>query len=89
MAVEMEMLPVERRRAAISSVRRDPGWRLGVNAAYSEWCAWHVLGWLLELLTGETLRAHLREVVLDPLGLKSTWVGMTDDDYRGLQQGWE
>jgi CubicO group peptidase (beta-lactamase class C family) len=80
--VEMEMVPAARRRAIIARTERPADWRLGVDAAYSEYAAWHILGWLLESVTGEPLRQHLRREVLDPLDLRSTWVGMTPDQYR-------
>lgn len=84
MAVEMEMLAPDRRRAAVARATRPPGWRLGADAAYSEYAAWHVLGWLVETLTREPLREHLRARVLDPLGLHDTFVGMTDPEYRAV-----
>jgi CubicO group peptidase (beta-lactamase class C family) len=82
--VEMEMVAPARRRAVIARFERPPDWRLGVDAAYSEYSAWHILGWLLESVTGEPLREHLRREVLDPLDLRSTWVGMTADEYRAV-----
>lgn len=84
MAVEMELTPADRRRAVIATLKRPPGWRLGVDAAYSEYVGWQVLGWVIEQATGDELRAHLREHVLDPMGLSSTWVGMTRDEYRAV-----
>lgn len=83
-AVEMEMVTPARRRAVIARAARPGDWRLGVDAAYSEYTAWHVLGWLLESVTGEPLREHLRREVLVPLGLPSTWVGMTPDEFRAV-----
>lgn len=85
MAVEMEMVAPERRRAAVARASRPPGRRLGVDAAYSEYAAWHVLGWLIEATTGEPLREHLRAHVLDPLGCSSTHVGMTRDEYLAVR----
>ncbi len=82
MAVEMELRAPATRRAFIARTTRPPGWRLGIDAAYSEYGGWHVLGWLIESLAGEPLREHLRRAVLDPLELQSTWVGMTPDEYR-------
>lgn len=84
MAVEMELVAADRRREVIASLKRPPGWRLGVDAAYSEYVGWQILGWLIEEATGDDLRAHLRDVVLDPMGLSSTWIGMTRDEYRDV-----
>jgi CubicO group peptidase (beta-lactamase class C family) len=80
-AVSMEMLAPGERRPFLERYRGEPGWRVGVDAAYSEYFAWHLLGWLVEAATGEPLREHLRASVLDPLGLDDTWVGMTAADY--------
>lgn len=81
MAVEMELLPAGKRREAVARQRPAPGFRIGVDAAYSEFAGWQVLGWLVETATGTPLRAYLRETVLAPLGLQSTWIGMTDEEY--------
>ncbi len=43
-----------------------------------------ILGWLIESITGEPLREHLRRAVLDSIGLQSTWIGMSPDQYRRL-----
>jgi CubicO group peptidase (beta-lactamase class C family) len=80
-AVEMELLSAPKRRAAVGRATRPPGWRIGASAAYSEFAGWHVIGWLLEAVTGEELRPFLRRTVLDPLELRSTWVGMTEEEY--------
>jgi CubicO group peptidase (beta-lactamase class C family) len=84
MAIEMELVAADRRREVIAKLKRPGGWRLGVDAAYSEYVGWQILGWLIEQATGDDLRAHLRDVVLDPMGLSSTWVGMTRDEYRAV-----
>jgi CubicO group peptidase (beta-lactamase class C family) len=81
-AAAMEMVPPDKRRAVVARVMRRPGWRPGRDAAYSDFTGWHVLGWLIEAITGEDLRAYLRKTVLDPLGLRHTRIGMTTDEYR-------
>ena len=83
-ALQVELLPPQRRAAMADSVPRPPGWRVGRDAAYSEWYGWALLGRLLESVTGEPLREHLRRTVLDPLGLHDTWIGMTDDEHRDV-----
>jgi CubicO group peptidase (beta-lactamase class C family) len=82
--VEMELLAPARRREAVSAAIRPPGWRLGKDAAYSEYAGWHVLGWLIEAITRRPLREHLRARVLDPLGLESTWIGMTPAEHEDV-----
>lgn len=80
--VEMEMVPAAKRWDAITRSRPPRGWRVGVDAGYSEYVAWNVVGALIERVTGERLRDHLRAAVIDPLGLTSTWIGMTRDEHR-------
>jgi CubicO group peptidase (beta-lactamase class C family) len=80
-AVSMELLPPRERRPFLERYAGEPGWRVGTDAAYSEYFAWQLLGWLIEAVTGEPLREHLRAAVLDPLGLHDTWVGMTSEEY--------
>jgi CubicO group peptidase (beta-lactamase class C family) len=79
--VAMEMIPPARRRQLIEQTRRAGPFRIGVDAAYSEYAGWQVMGWVVEQVSGEALRAHLRRRVLDPMGLTNTWIGMTPDDY--------
>lgn len=81
MAIEVELLaPAERDRTAASR-DRAPGFRVGTHAAYSEWLGWHLLGRLLEDVTGEPLGQHLRSAVIEPLGLHDTWIGMTEEEH--------
>jgi CubicO group peptidase (beta-lactamase class C family) len=82
--IRMEMVRPEVRREMVERLLPPPGFRVGVDAAYSEYAGWHVLGWLLEDVTGEPLRRHLRTAVLEPLGLDSTWVGMTPEEYEAV-----
>jgi CubicO group peptidase (beta-lactamase class C family) len=70
------------RRDFVDRARVPEGWRIGVDAGYSEYAGWHLLGRLIEATTGEPLRQHLRESILDPLGLHNTWIGMTQDEYE-------
>jgi CubicO group peptidase (beta-lactamase class C family) len=81
---QIEVVAPSRRRSLLETMPRPDGWRVGVDAAFSEYTGWYVLGWLLEVLTGTPLRQCLRAMVLDPLGLNDTWIGMTDDEYNAI-----
>ena len=83
-ALEVEMVAPAKRPAYLDAAPREPGWHVGIDAGYSEIFGWDVLGRLLEQVTGEPLGQHLRSAVLEPLGLTSTWIGMTPDEYRAL-----
>jgi CubicO group peptidase (beta-lactamase class C family) len=80
--LEIELLTPEGRRAKVEGLTKPVAWRLGTDAGYSEAAAWHLLGWLVEDVTGEDLRAHLRANVLDPLELSATWIGMTPEEFE-------
>jgi CubicO group peptidase (beta-lactamase class C family) len=81
-AVHMEMLPHLKRFAFVDAMRLPDGWEVGRDAGYSEFVAWHLLGRVLELVSGEPLRAHLRTAVLDRVGMSDTWIGMTEPEYE-------
>jgi len=83
-AIQMELVPAGQRRQMIEQVRRPVAWRVGLDAAYSEYGAWNLLGFLVEDLTGEPIREHLREHLLGPLGLDDTYVGMTPEEFRAV-----
>jgi len=82
--VAMEMVPPEKRRRQIEQSRRPGNFHVGVDAAYSEYAGWQVVGWLVEQESGTPLREYLREHVLDPMGLGSTWIGMTPEEYTAV-----
>jgi CubicO group peptidase (beta-lactamase class C family) len=84
-AFEIEVVPEARRRQVVDRAGRPPHWKVGRQAGYSEFVGWHLIGRLLEAVTGEELRTHLRADVIEPLGLTSTWVGMTEDDYERVE----
>jgi CubicO group peptidase (beta-lactamase class C family) len=82
--LDMELRTPERRRESLLRARQPRGWRIGIDAGYSEYVSWHMLGALLERTTGEPLREYLRSTVMDPLGLTSTWIGMTPEQYERM-----
>ncbi|MCU1427777.1 MAG: pbpE 2 [Actinomycetia bacterium] len=84
MGIEMEMTVPAVRRQIVEQTPRPTAWRVGVDAAYSEFSGWQMLGWLIEDVTGEPTREYLRHAVLDPLGLHDTWIGMTEADYNAV-----
>jgi CubicO group peptidase (beta-lactamase class C family) len=84
MGLPMEMVATDQRRKTVEKIPRPSGFRVGVDAAYSEYAGWHVVGWMIEALTGEPLYEYLRSEVLDPLGLHDTFIGMSDAEYRAV-----
>jgi len=84
-AIEVELVPEGRRSEVVDRARRPSQWRVGRQAAYSEFVGWHLLGRMIEAVTGEDLRQHLRTSVLEPLGMTSTWIGMAEEDYEKVE----
>jgi CubicO group peptidase (beta-lactamase class C family) len=84
MAFEMELVAPDRRRGVIEGLTRPDGFRLGVDAAYSEYAAWQLAGWAVERATGAALRDTLR-AWLDRLGCYETYIGMSDREYDELR----
>ncbi len=79
--VELELLPPAKRQTRLESAAPPDDWQIGFDAAYSEYFGWHLLGEAVEVISDQPLRQHLRDSVLDPLGLTHTWIGMTADEY--------
>lgn len=87
----LHMLDAHTYLAATPSVRdelalaNEPplGWRQGVDVAYSQIGAWHLLAWAVEDLAGESVRAAVRRRALVPAGVGDDLFvgGMTDDEY--------
>jgi CubicO group peptidase (beta-lactamase class C family) len=84
MGLPMEMVATDERRKTVEKIPRPSGFRVGIDAAYSEYAGWHVVGWLIEALTDAPLYEYLRSEVLDPLGLHDTFIGMSADEYRAV-----
>ena len=85
-AREVELLRPEMRREFFEQIQGVKPWRIGRDAGYSEAFGWHLLGRMVEVVTGEPLRDHLRASVLDPLQMTSTWIGMTGTEYAANHQ---
>jgi CubicO group peptidase (beta-lactamase class C family) len=81
MGFEMELVPPGRRREVLEEMSRAPDFRLGVDAAYSEYAAWNIAGWAVEAATGAPLGETLRTWI-SSVGLHDTWLGMSPDEYR-------
>jgi CubicO group peptidase (beta-lactamase class C family) len=80
-AFSFELIPDAQRARIVDHLALPAGWRLGRDAAYSDYVGWHLIGRALEALTGRPLRELLRDRVLDPFGMKETFIGMTDGEF--------
>jgi CubicO group peptidase (beta-lactamase class C family) len=85
-AVHLELVPTALRARYLEEVEVAPGWQVGLDAGYSEVVGWLLLGQLVEQATGRSVADHLRTCVLDPLGMDSTWFGMSDEMYDRVSE---
>lgn len=83
LSADYMVTPAGRLDELVASVGRPPGWRAGEDVAYSEVAAWHLLGWVIEALTGESVRAFVRRRVVEPAGASRDLfvAGMSEDEY--------
>ena len=70
----------------ISEMELEPGWVVGESAGYHPLTSWFVLGRVIEAVTGEPLGPLLRARVLEPLGMRDSWVGMPEDIFEPYQK---
>ncbi len=80
----VEATPPAQRAGFLEGVSVPPGWRIGQQAAYSEYLGWYLLGRLIEHVTATPVGDHLRTELLGPLGLDNTFVGMTAEQYHSV-----
>jgi CubicO group peptidase (beta-lactamase class C family) len=86
LVITMGFLSPGRREEAVLSTPPPPGWRQGVDAGYSEYGGWHVLGLVIEAVAGAPVGEYLRSEVIEPLGLNGdVYVGMSDGEYAELR----
>jgi len=67
--------------AAIAGVPADPDVRPGSTAAYQPQASWYLLAEIVQRITQRPFSDHLREAVLEPLGMLDSWIGMPADRY--------
>ena len=69
-------------------------WEPGTAAGYHPVTGWKVLGAVVEAVDGRPIDRYLREEILDPLGLSTTFLGIPLDRQRALGErvvpvGWK
>lgn len=65
-------------------LRPPVGWDPTRDAAYGEYAPWHVLGELVEAVTGQPVQSILRHDVCEPLADGQIWFAMSDQQYHDL-----
>jgi CubicO group peptidase (beta-lactamase class C family) len=82
----MELVEPSVRREVIAELPPPLDFPVGEAAAYSEFTAWNLIGWVLEKLTGAPVADLLRSEVIAPLDLCDTWLGMDHGSYGTLAE---
>lgn len=75
----------EENLSRICAAPLESGWVPGERTAYQPASSWFVLGEILQRITGEPFRSHLRERILLPLGMDDSWPGMAPEVYEALR----
>lgn len=65
----------------VCAMRVESGWAVGRDAGYHAHATWFVLGEIVRRVSGTPLSTFLRSVFFEPLGMRRSWVGMSDRGY--------
>src|SRR5205823_2516614 len=75
-------LPWEWLVDAATAARPSPSWLTDGAGSYSLWTGWSVLGVLLAAIDRRPLPSLLKQDVLEPFGMRDSWIGMPASTYR-------
>ena len=67
--------------AKLCAMPLEPGWVPGERAGYHVHSGWFILGELCERVSGMRVREYLRRRVLEPSGMRDSWIGMPRERY--------
>jgi CubicO group peptidase (beta-lactamase class C family) len=74
--------PWDRVIAAICAARLEPRWVPGQTAGYHPLTSWYLLGELARRLDGRPFDRYVREAILEPAGMRDSWIGLPVERYR-------
>ncbi|QDV50255.1 serine hydrolase domain-containing protein [Gimesia fumaroli] len=63
----------------------EENWQIGKTAGYHVTSSWFILGEVLQRLTEKPYPKLIRELILEPLGMTDSWVGMPPEVYEQVQ----
>jgi CubicO group peptidase (beta-lactamase class C family) len=72
---------------AICATPLEPGWVPGKKAGYHLSSSWMILGEIVERIDGRPPDRFVREEILEPLGMKHSWLSLDDDQARRYGNG--
>jgi CubicO group peptidase (beta-lactamase class C family) len=70
----------------ICDARREEGWVPGRKTGYHAYTGWIILGEVVQRVSGQPLNSYVRQHICKPLGMKDTWLGMTEEDLAGYDE---
>lgn len=62
--------------ALICDARLEEGWEVGRHALYHPSAGMHMLGEIVQRVSGKPFSTYVREEIFIPLGMRDSWVGM-------------
>ena len=70
--------------AQICAAEIEPGWIVGETSGYHVASGWYILGEIVRRVCadGRPYSEHVREKILEPLGMRDTWIGMPAARWR-------
>lgn len=68
--------------AAICATPLEEGWSPGERAGYHAETSWFILGEIAQRVSGEPFADFVKQRVFEPLEMKNSYIGMTDDEFR-------
>tara|TARA_R110002095_G_scaffold131868_1_gene114565 strand:- start:1157 stop:2251 length:1095 start_codon:yes stop_codon:yes gene_type:complete len=63
----------------------EENWQIGKTAGYHVSSSWFILGEILQRITGQQYPQLMRELILEPLGMTESWIGMPSDVYETVK----
>jgi CubicO group peptidase (beta-lactamase class C family) len=75
------MEPWERIIERICASKIEPGWVPGERAGYHVASGWFILGEIIQRVTGRKFDEYMRSELLEPLGMRDTWIGMPSEQF--------
>jgi len=63
----------------------EENWQIGKTAGYHVTSSWFILGEILQRITGVSYPRAMRELILEPLGMSHSWLGMTPEEFAQHQ----
>ena len=68
--------------AKIYTMKVERDWTPGLKAGYHAHTSWYVLGEIINRLTGVRHDLWIRKNIFEPLGMRDSWLAMTEEQYH-------